>query len=114
MANLVALLVDALWLVGMAGLLATVSFAAGERSGTFFVSLATLAQRRLLLPAALSLSLAAIGGLLVHLRGATSGAAWLLAAFGLLSALSITLVISALRSPSRAGAEFATPGRPTP
>lgn len=95
-------------------MLATFSFAAGERSGSRFVSLAAFSRRRLLLPAALSLTLTALGVMFLHLRDATAGVSSILAAAGLLTALSITLVILALRIPARAGVEFATPGRPTP
>jgi hypothetical protein len=111
--NFVALVADALWILGMAGLLAILSFAEGERGGSAVAAQPTLVGRPLLLPIAFSLSLVGIGLLTSAWLKAPPGAGWLMIVGGLLSALSIILVISALRSPQRAGAELATPGRPT-
>jgi hypothetical protein len=109
----VALFVDALWIVGLAGLLATISFAEGERRLFDDPSRPLPERRRLLLPAALSLSLVGVGLILDFWLGSAPESVWAPAAAIVSSALSIILVISALRSPQRAGAEIATSGRPT-
>ncbi|MGL4649211.1 MAG: hypothetical protein ACRC1H_07370, partial [Caldilineaceae bacterium] len=94
-------------------LLATASFAEGERGASSVPVQPTPAGRPLMLPIAFSLTLVGIGLFCSAWLKALPGAAWLMIVGGLLSALSIILVISALRSPQRAGAELATPGRPT-
>lgn len=114
MVNFVAAFADALWILGSATLLATISFAEYQRSRMHAPS-----QRQpfgleaLLLPTSLSLALIAIGLFLGQWSASPRTATWVLLAAGISSALSIVLLFSAVRRPRRATAELATPGRPT-
>jgi membrane protease YdiL (CAAX protease family) len=112
--NFVAAFADALWILGLAALLATISFAEYRRSRIDAPSQRQpLDAGALLLPTSLSLALIAIGLFLGQWSASPRAAAWVLLAAGISSALSIVLLFSAVRHPRRATAELATPGRPT-